>query len=119
MQSVHLINFKFVFLAKLILFQSDLCLKKGIIVIMKTYLQKLHSLIENLEKPILVLMYRGFFFSLSLCLLATFLLLGYITVSTEPLLFYIGFSLLKSGLFFGALFYIYAIVFDGMAKRIV
>jgi len=86
---------------------------------MRVYLHMLQSTIENLEKPISTLMYKGFFFSFALCVFATFLLVAYVTSFSEPILFYSGFSLLKSGMFFGALFYIFAIAFDGMAKHVV
>lgn len=86
---------------------------------MKQYFQTLHTMMDNLEKPISTLMHKGFFFALALCLFATFLLVAYITSFAEPILFYSGVSLLKSGIFFGALFYIFAIAFDGMVKHIV
>lgn len=86
---------------------------------MKAYVQKVHTMIQNLEKPVSLLLQKGIVFSFLLCLFASFLLVGYISSFAEPILFYIGFSLFKSGLLFGALFFIFAIAFDGIVKQIV
>ena len=86
---------------------------------MKTYFQTLHTTMVNLEKPFASLMQKGFLFSFALCLFAAFLFIGYLTSLAEPIIYYAGFSLFQSGIFFAALFYVFAIAFDGMAKRIV
>ena len=86
---------------------------------MKEYIRNIHTLLANVEKPFSTLFYKGLYFSIAICLLATFLLIGYIAFVKHPLLYEAGLMLLQSALFFGALFYIFAIAFDGMAKRII
>ena len=87
--------------------------------VMKKYIRNIHTLLSNVEKPFSTLFYKGLYFSIAVCLLATFLLFGYIACVKHPLLYEAGFMLLQSGLFFGSLFYIFAIAFDGIVKKLV
>ena len=66
----------------------------------------------------LKIMRYGLYFSLFFCLFAATILLVYDIFYADPNLFYIGFSLIKSGIFFAVAFLIYGFAFDTIKREI-
>ena len=65
----------------------------------------------ELDKKVLTIVRNGLKGSLIFCLIASFILVTYNTIG-EPNAYYIGISLLKSGLFFIVAFIIYGVAFN-------
>ena len=73
--------------------------------------QEIIKNIKQIDKRILVIVKNGLEVSLIFCLIASFILVTYNTIG-EPNAYYIGLSLLKSGLFFIVGFIICGIAFS-------
>ncbi len=73
--------------------------------------QEIIKNIKKLDKKIVTIIINGLKVSLIFCLIASFILVTYNTIG-EPNTYYIGISLLKSGLFFIVAFIIYGIAFN-------
>ncbi len=61
--------------------------------------QEIINSLKQIDKKILTITKKGIKFSAIFCLIAVYILATYITIG-EPLAYYIGISLLKSGMFF-------------------
>lgn len=80
----------------------------------------IHSVINKIkdfDKKTTVLLKKGLFFSLLLCLFSAFLLAFYEGLYAFPILFEIGISLFKTSLMFAVTFFICAIGFDTIKKE--
>ena len=73
--------------------------------------QEIIKNIKQIDKRILAIVRNGLEVSLIFCLIASFILVTYNTIG-EPNAYYIGMSLLKSGLFFIVGFIICGIAFS-------
>ena len=73
---------------------------------------------KNLDNTIINLMKSGIKFSFSLIILASIILLTYDFLFTYPTIYYIGFSLFKTSLFFMAGFIIFAFAFNKIKVEI-
>ena len=73
--------------------------------------QEIIKNIKKIDKKIVTIIINGLKVSLIFCLIASFILVTYNTVG-EPNAYYIGISLLKSGLFFIVAFIIYGVAFN-------
>lgn len=73
--------------------------------------QEIIKNIKQIDKRILVIVKNGLEVSLIFCLISSFILVTYNTIG-EPNAYYIGLSLLKSGLFFIVGFIICGIAFS-------
>ena len=73
--------------------------------------QEIIKNIKQIDKRILAIVRNGLEVSLIFCLIASFILVTYNTIG-EPNAYYIGLSLLKSGLFFIVGFIICGIAFS-------
>lgn len=78
--------------------------------------QKIIKSAKQLDKKILKLIKNGLKFSFVFCLIANFILATY-TVLGEPNAYYIGISLLKSGLFFMVGFIICGFTFNKIISK--
>ncbi|MBR2240371.1 MAG: hypothetical protein IJ890_03180 [Clostridia bacterium] len=73
--------------------------------------QEIIKSVKQLDKKILTIVRNGLKGSLIFCLIAIFVLVTYNTIG-EPNAYYIGISLLKSGLFFVVGFLICGVAFN-------
>lgn len=73
---------------------------------------------KNLDNTIINLMKSGIKFSFSLIILASIILLTYDFLFTYPTIYYIGFSLFKTSLFFMAGFVISGFAFNKIKTEI-
>lgn len=73
---------------------------------------------KNLDNTIINLMKSGIKFSFSLIILASIILLTYDFLFTYPTIYYIGFSLFKTSLFFMAGFVIFGFAFNKIKTEI-
>lgn len=85
---------------------------------MNNFISNLFKIIKNFDKNISKLIKFGFIFCFVLCICATILLFTYETFYCLPLLFFIGYTLLKSSLMFGVTFFICGISFDKIKKEL-
>ena len=76
-----------------------------------TFILSLAGILSKLDKKVLTIVRNGLKGSLIFCLIASFILVTYNTIG-EPNAYYIGISLLKSGLFFIVAFIIYGVAFN-------
>ena len=73
---------------------------------------------KKLDNTIINLMKSGIKFSFSLIILASIILLTYDFLFTYPTIYYIGFSLFKTSLFFMAGFVIFGFAFNKIKTEI-
>ena len=73
--------------------------------------QEIKKGLKQLDKKVLTIVRKGLKSSLIFCLIAIFILVTYNTIG-EPNAYYIGISLLKSGLFFIVGFLICGVAFN-------
>ena len=73
--------------------------------------QEIIKNIKKIDKKIVTIIINGLKVSLIFCLIASFILVTYNTIG-EPNAYYIGISLLKSGLFFIVGFLICGVAFN-------
>ncbi len=73
---------------------------------------------KNLDNTIINLMKSGIKFSFLLIILASIILLTYDLLFTYPTIYYIGFSLFKTSLFFMAGFVIFGFAFNKIKTEI-
>lgn len=73
--------------------------------------QKIMKKIKQVDKKILTIVKNGLKWSFIFCLIASYILVTYTTIG-EPNAYYIGISLLKSGLFFIVGFIICGLAFN-------
>ncbi len=73
---------------------------------------------KNLDNTIINLMKSGLKFSFLLIILASIILLTYDFLFTYPIIYYTGFSLFKTSLFFMAGFVIFAFAFNRIKQEI-
>ena len=73
--------------------------------------QKIIKKIKHIDKKVLTIVKKGLKVSFIFCLISSFILVTYNTIG-EPNAYYIGMSLLKSGLFFIVGFIICGIAFN-------
>ena len=71
---------------------------------------------KNIDINITNLMRRGIKFSFLLIIFASIILLTYDFLFTYPIIYYAGFSLFKTSLFFFVAFITYAFAFDSVRK---
>lgn len=77
--------------------------------------QEIMNSIKQIDIKILTIVQKGINASLIFCLIASFILATYTTIG-EPNAYYIGISLLKSGLFFIVGFIICGIAFNKIIR---
>lgn len=75
------------------------------------------KLLKSLNKKIINIMKIGIYFSFLFCICASLILLTY-NFFSEPLLYHIGISLFKSGLFFIASFIICGFAFNKITYEV-
>ena len=73
---------------------------------------------KNLDNTIINLMRSGIKFSFLLIIFASIILLIYDFLITYPIIYYVGFSLFKTSLFFMAGFVIFAFAFNKIKAEI-
>lgn len=73
---------------------------------------------KNIDNTIISLMKSGIKFSFLLIIFASMILLTYDFLFTYPIIYYAGFSLFKTSLFFMAGFVIFALAFNKMKQEI-
>ena len=73
---------------------------------------------KNLDNTIINLMRSGIKFSFLLIIFASIILLIYDFLFTHPIIYYVGFSLFKTSLFFMAGFVIFAFAFNKIKAEI-
>jgi len=73
--------------------------------------QEIIKILKKIDRKILTIVVKGLKVSLIVCLIASYILLTYTTIG-KPNAYYIGMSLLKSGLFFIVAFVIYGLAFN-------
>lgn len=78
--------------------------------------QEIIKNIKQIDRKILTIVKNGLKASLIFCLLASYILVTYTTIG-QPNAYYIGISLLKSGLFFITAFIIFGISFNKILKN--
>ena len=82
-------------------------------------IKKIKNKLNELDEKIKRIMKVGIEVSFMLCIIAVFSLFTYEVFYSLPSLFYIGISLLQSGLMFLCTFFICGVGFDTIKKQIV
>ncbi len=82
-------------------------------------IKKIINGVKNIEKDILKIMFIGFKFSFTVCIISCIISLLYILHPISHILYYSGIILFKTGLTFGVMFFICAFVIDNIKKQIV
>ena len=81
------------------------------------YINKIVNKIKGIDKKIMPIVKNGLKFSLVFCLIACYILVTYLSIGTVEI-YYIGLSILKSGLFFAVGFIICGFAFNNILKEI-
>ena len=76
------------------------------------------NMLKIKDNHIISIVKKGLKFSLSLTIISILILLTYNYILLSPILYTIGFSLLKTSLFFICFFIIFGIAFDTIQKQI-
>ncbi len=74
----------------------------------------IEKLIQKIDKHIFKIMKNGLKFSFVLAIISVIILLTYNLAYPLPVVYYIGFTLLKSSIFFAVFFIIFAIGFNSL-----